>query len=96
MILMLFSLYAGIYGIENPDGPLAFWASLVPFSSPMVMMMRLAFDVPLWQLLVSLALLALMAVAAVALSAKVYRVGILMYGKKPTLRELWRWTKIRS
>ena len=95
-ILMLFSLYAGIYGIENPDGPLAFWASLVPFSSPMVMMMRLAFDVPLWQLLVSLALLALMAVAAVALSAKVYRVGILMYGKKPTLRELWRWTKIRS
>ncbi len=93
LVLMIFSLYAGIYGVENPDGPLAFWASLIPFSSPMVMMMRLSFDVPFWQLLVSWVLLILSIVLAVWFSAKIYRVGILMYGKKPTLREIWRWTK---
>lgn len=96
MILMIFSLYAGIYGIENPDGPLAFWTSIIPFSSPMVMMMRLSFNVPMWQLVVSLLLLALFSVLAVWFSAKIYRVGILMYGKKPSLVEIWRWIKMRS
>lgn len=93
MILMIFSLYAGIYGAENPDGPLAFWASMIPFSSPMVMMMRLSFDVPAWQLLVSLAILGTSAVGTVWLSARIYRVGILMYGKKPSLKEIWRWVR---
>jgi ABC-2 type transport system permease protein len=58
-IIVLFALYAGIYSAENPDGPLAFWCSMIPFTSPMVMMVRIPFDVPIWQLGLSLGLLAL-------------------------------------
>lgn len=94
-LLLVFALYAGIYSMENPDGPLAFWCSLVPFTAPIVMMTRLPFDVPLWQTLLSLALLYLSAVALTWLSGKIYRVGILMYGKKPSLKELWRWVRYR-
>lgn len=95
IIFMVFSLYAGIYGAENPDGPLAFWASLIPFSSPMVMMMRLAFDVPWWELLLSLFVLLVTSVFVVWLSARIYRVGILMYGKKPSVSEILKWIRYR-
>ena len=87
-IIVLFALYAGIYSAENPDGPLAFWCSMIPFTSPMVMMVRIPFDVPMWQLGLSLGLLALTIVGTIWLSAKIYRVGILMYGKKPTIKEI--------
>ena len=92
-IIVLFALYAGIYSAENPDGPLAFWCSMIPFTSPMVMMVRVPFDVPMWQLGLSLGLLALTIVGTIWLSAKIYRVGILMYGKKPTVREIVKWLK---
>ncbi len=92
-IIVLFALYAGIYSAENPDGPLAFWCSMIPFTSPMVMMVRVPFDVPMWQLGLSLGLLALTIVGTVWLSAKIYRVGILMYGKKPTVKEIIKWIK---
>ena len=94
-IIVLFALYAGIYSAENPDGPLAFWCSMIPFTSPMVMMVRVPFDVPMWQLGLSLGLLALTIVGTVWLSAKIYRVGILMYGKKPTVKEIIKWIKYK-
>lgn len=92
-IIVLFALYAGIYSAENPDGPLAFWCSMIPFTSPMVMMVRIPFDVPMWHLGLSLGLLALTIVGTIWLSAKIYRVGILMYGKKPSLKEILKWIK---
>ena len=94
-IIVLFALYAGIYSAENPDGPLAFWCSMIPFTSPMVMMVRIPFDVPMWQLGLSLGLLALTIVGTIWLSAKIYRVGILMYGKKPTVKEIIKWLKFK-
>ena len=91
MILMIFSLYAGIYSMENPDGPLAFWCSMIPLTSPIVMMVRLPFDIPMWELLLSFVLLFATAVFIVWFSAKIYRVGILMYGKKPSIKEMMKW-----
>ena len=92
-LVVLFALYAGMYSAENPDGPLAFWCSMIPFTSPIVMMVRVPFDVPVWQLGLSLGLLALTIVGTIWLSAKIYRVGILMYGKKPTVKEIIKWIK---
>ena len=91
MLLMVFSLYAGIYSMNNPDGPLAFWCSMIPFTSPIVMMVRLPFDIPIWELLLSFALLFVTAVFILWFSAKIYRVGILMYGKKPSIKEMIKW-----
>lgn len=95
MLLMVFSLYAGIYSMNNPDGPLAFWCSMIPFTSPIVMMIRLPFDTPIWELLLSIVLLYAMAIVIVWFSAKIYRVGILMYGKKPSIKEMIKWIKYK-
>ena len=92
---IVFALYAGIYSAENPDGPLAFWCSIIPFTSPIVMMVRAPFDVPLWQLILSLGLLFVTILCTIWLSAKIYRVGILMYGKKPTVKEIIKWIKYK-
>jgi ABC-2 type transport system permease protein len=93
MMLLIFAVYAGMYSVNNPNGPLAFWCSLIPFTSPIVMMIRIPYDIPLWQILLSLTLLFASAVFLVWLSAKIYRVGILMYGKKPNLKEIARWIR---
>lgn len=94
-VLMVFALYAGIYSMENPDGPLAFWCSLIPLTSPIVMMIRLPFDVPYWQLFLSVGLLYGTSILITWFSAKIYRVGILMYGKKPDIKELIKWMKYK-
>ena len=91
--LVLFAFYAAIYSIQNPDGPLAFWTSIIPFTAPIVMMVRLPFDVPVEQILLSIALLYATFLLVVRFSAKIYRVGILMYGKKPGFKELIKWIK---
>lgn len=92
-IPILFAMYAAIYSAQNPDGPLAFWCSMIPFTSPIVMMVRLPFGVLLWEKIVSLVILFASFVATTWLSAKIYRTGILMYGKKISWRELWKWLK---
>ena len=92
-ILILFAFYAGFYSAQNPDGPLAFWTSIIPLTSPIVMMTRLPFDVPLWELLLSIFLLVITVVLIILLAAKIYRVGILMYGKKPSYSEIIKWLK---
>ena len=94
-ILMLFAFYAGFYSINNPDGPLAFWCSLIPITSPIVMMVRLPFGVPLWEKLVSVVLLYGSFILTSIMAAKIYRVGILMYGKKPSIKELIKWMKYK-
>lgn len=81
--------------INNPSSGAAFWGSMVPFTSPMVMMARIPFGIPLWEILVSLVLLYASSVALIWLAAKIYRVGIFMYGKKPTFGELLRWARYK-
>lgn len=90
-ILLMFALYAGIYGTNNPDGPLAFWCSMIPFTSPVVMLMRIPYEIPLWEKSLSVILLYATAFGLTWISAKIYRIGILMYGKKPHLKEIAKW-----
>lgn len=94
-LIIMFAFFAGIYSISNPDGPLAFWASLIPFSSPIVMMVRIPFGVPWWEKLLSITLLYGTFVLISYFAAKVYRVGILMYGKKPSIKEMIKWMKYK-
>ncbi len=77
--------------IRDPDGPLAFWMSMVPLTSPIIMMVRIPFGVPAWQIILSMVLLVAGFIGTTWLAARIYRVGILMYGKKPTYRELSKW-----
>lgn len=93
MLPIIFAIYAGIFSAENPDGPLAFWCSMIPFTSPIVMMVRLPFDVPVWQIILSLSILILSFLGTTWVAAKIYRTGILMYGKKITWGEMWKWLK---
>jgi len=95
-IPVLFALYAGMYSAQNPDGPLAFWCSMFPLTSPIVMMVRIPFGVPLWELLVSFGLLVVTFLLAVKMAAKIYRTGILMYGKKVTYKELIKWLRYKN
>ena len=94
-MITLFGLYAAMYSIENTDGPLAFWASLFPLTSPIVMMIRIPFGVPLWQELLSIALLYASAFLMIWIGGKIYRVGILMYGKKPSINEIIKWMRYK-
>lgn len=94
-LIIIFAFFAGIYSIENPDGPLAFWASLIPFSSPIVMMVRIPFGIPLWEKLLSVALLFGTFIIISRFAAKIYRVGILMYGKKVTIKEMFKWARYK-
>lgn len=93
ILIMVVALYAGIACVENPNGPMAMWCSMIPFTSPIVMMVRLPYDVPLWQLALSIVLLFATAAAMVWLAARIYRTGILLYGKKTSFKEILRWMK---
>ena len=96
---LMLAIYVGFFSVfSNPHGPIAVGFSLFPLTSPIVMLMRLPGGlgeggVPLWQLLLSIVFLILTFFAIVWLAAKIYRVGILMYGKKPTYKELYKWLK---
>ncbi|MBR5725907.1 MAG: ABC transporter permease [Muribaculaceae bacterium] len=93
IIIMMVALYAGIACIENPNGPMAEWCSIIPFTSPVVMMVRLPFDVPWWQLVLSIVLLYATAIGCIWISARIYRTGILLYGKKRSFKEIMKWIK---
>lgn len=95
-IPLILSLIVILRALDNPDGSLAVWMSMIPLTSPLVMMARVPFDVPTWQLLLSMGILAITFFGSVWLAAKIYRVGILMYGKKPTFKELYRWTRYKN
>ena len=82
--------------IENPDGPLAFWASIIPFTSPIIMMVRVPVGVEAWELLLSMSILLLSFLGSTWMAAKIYRTGILMYGKKVNFKELGKWLTHKS
>ena len=93
VMIIVVALYAAIACMENPDGDIAFWCSMIPFTSPMVMMVRLPFDVPAWQSLLSIGILYASAIGLTALSARIYRTGILLYGRKNSIKDLIKWLK---
>lgn len=92
---IILALLMMIAVIKDPNSPLAFWFSLIPFTSPVVMMARIPYGIPAWEVALSLVLLYASFVAMVWLAGKIYRVGIFMYGKKPTFKELLKWMKYK-
>src|SRR6202012_5448412 len=88
---VIFSFFIMTVAIQDPSGPLAVWASIIPLSSPIVMMARIPFGVPWWQLGLSMTLLVLGFLGTTWLAGKIYRTGILMYGKKPSWKTMWKW-----
>ncbi|MET3536348.1 ABC transporter permease [Chryseobacterium limigenitum] len=96
-LFAILPLTLGMYGsfslMNNPDGPLGFWLSIIPFTSPVAMIARIPFGVPIWQLALSIVLLLGTTIFMIFLAGKIYRVGILMYGNKATLKELWKWVR---
>ena len=91
---LMLGIYVGFFSvIENPHGSVSTIFSMIPLTSPIVMLMRIPFGVPWWELAVSIFLLIITNAGVLWLAAKIYRVGILMYGKKPTYKELYKWLK---
>jgi ABC-2 type transport system permease protein len=92
-IPIIFSFVMAQYVISNPEGPLSFWLSIIPFTSPIIMMVRIPFGVPYWELALSMVMLVIGFVATTWLAGRIYRTGILMYGKKINYKELWKWLR---
>ncbi len=92
-IPLMLGYIIALYAFNAPDSSIAFWGSIFPFTSPIVMIARLPFGVPGWELALSIGLLVLTFVACAWLSAKIYKVGILMFGKKSSWKDLWNWLK---
>jgi ABC-2 type transport system permease protein len=90
-IPLIFSFVVAQTVIENPDGAMAFWLSIFPLTSPIIMMVRIPFGVDAWELILSMVLLILGFVGTTWMAGKIYRTGILMYGKKVNYKELWKW-----
>jgi ABC-2 type transport system permease protein len=80
---------------NDPNSPVAFWASMVPFTSPIVMIARIPFGIPWWQIVVSLVVLYATYIGVVCFAARIFRVGIFMHGKRPSWRELWQWIRTK-
>ncbi len=95
-IPVVLALYIMIAVVQNPNSSMATWSSFVPFFSPIIVPARMAFDPPLWEIILSLVILAVSAIFFVWLSGRIYRVGILMYGKKITFKELGKWLFYRD
>lgn len=92
-IPLMIAYFIALYAYNAPDSAVALWGSMIPFTSPIVMLARIPFGVPGWQILLSIGLLVVTTIACAYLSAKIYKVGVLMYGKKTTFKDLWKWLK---
>ena len=92
-IPLMLGYIIALYAFNAPDSSIAFWASMFPFTSPIVMIARLPFGVPAWEIVVSLLILVATFAVCAWLSAKIYKVGILMFGKKSSWKDLWNWLK---
>ncbi|MCG7502641.1 ABC transporter permease [Tenacibaculum sp. Mcav3-52] len=94
MLPLILAVYVGFATVINdPHGPVSVIFSYIPFTSPIVMLMRIPFGVAWWEIAISMLLLILTFMVIVWIAAKIYRVGILMYGKKPTYKDLWKWIR---
>ena len=94
-IPLLIAYFIILMAFQNPDSQLVVWGSLIPFTSPIVMLARIPYGVPMWQLVLSFALLLLTFIACAWASAKIYKAGILLFGKKTTFKDLWKWLKMK-
>lgn len=92
-IPLLLGFFIALYAFKAPDSSIVFWGSMIPFTSPIVMLARLPYGVPFWELAVSIVLLVATFAACAWASAKIYKVGILMFGKKSSWKDLWKWLK---
>ena len=92
-IPLLLGFFIAFYAFRAPESSIVWWGSMIPFTSPIVMLARLPFGVPMWELCLSIGLLILTFFVCAWASAKIYKVGILMYGKKSTFKDLWKWLK---
>lgn len=92
-IPLLIAFFIALYTFKSPDSAVVFWGSMIPFTSPIVMLARIPFGVPGWELALSMLLLVATFVASAWMSAKIYKIGILMFGKKTTFKDLWKWLK---
>ena len=92
-IPLMIAYFIILMAFKNPDGGLVVWTSMIPFTSPIVMLARIPYGVPMWQLVLSIALLFFTFIGCAWVSAKIYKVGILMFGKKSTFSDLWKWLK---
>ena len=92
-IPLMLAYIIALYAFRAPDSTIAFWGSIIPFTSPIVMISRLPFGVPAWEIILSVVLLVLTFIVCAWASAKIYKVGILMFGKKSTWKDLWKWFK---
>jgi ABC-2 type transport system permease protein len=95
-IPIILGLVVAMGTMQNPESSLAFWFSMIPLTSPIVMMARIPFTVPAWQIALSMSLMVITFIAFVWMAAKVYRTGILMYGKKSSWKEVWKWLRYRG
>jgi ABC-2 type transport system permease protein len=95
-IPIILGLIVAMGTMTNPESQLSFWFSLIPFTSPIVMMARIPFDVPAWQLVVSMLVMVITIIGVIWMAAKIYRTGILMYGKKTSWQEMWKWLKYKG
>lgn len=91
MMPLIFSIIILFAVAKNPEGPLAFWASIIPLTSPVTMMVRIPFGIPAWQIILSMTLLVANILGNIWIAGKIYRTGILMYGKKVNLKEIVKW-----
>ena len=90
---LMLGFFVALYAFNAPDSSMVWWCSMIPFTSPIVMLARIPYGVPTWELILSIALLAGTFAACAWLSAKIYKIGILMFGKKTTFKDLWKWLR---
>ncbi|NOZ46720.1 MAG: ABC transporter permease [Chlorobi bacterium] len=95
-IPLILAIIVMMNAIQNPEGPIAFWFSIIPFTSPIVMMVRIPFGVPYWEVSLSVILLVITFIFTTWLASKIYRTGILMYGKKTSYKEIWKWLRYNN
>jgi ABC-2 type transport system permease protein len=92
-IPLMIAFFIAFYAFKAPDSPIVFWGSMIPFTSPIVMLARIPFGVPGWELALSIGILVLTFILCGWASAKIYKIGILMFGKKTSFKDLWKWLK---
>ena len=92
---LLLAFFIALYAFNAPDSAVVWWGSMIPFTSPIVMLARIPFGVPGWELALSIGLLIATFVACGWVSAKIYKIGILMFGKKTTFKDLWKWLRMK-
>ena len=90
---LIIAMLSAIYVVNDPDSSLAVWMSMIPFTSPVVMMVRIPFGIPIWQVVVSALILVGTFIGMTWVASKIYRTSILMYGKKLSYKEIFKWLK---